>query len=664
MPLAVEATTLYLQATTAAGHKSDKQRLRQQFGIAADFAEKIKSCLGSTSTASKTQSDPTSSLKCSGPIFSDVKLSTKEQTLLLRSSKLNGTTFPPWSSADADNAGDGELFTDPGGFLPLSSSQKQFFSTWSRPTDILGNQFTLLGDGGSDLIQDVLSDCSVIASLCSAVAWEERSKKPLVSNIIYPQSISTSGRYVVRLFFNGVFRKVVIDDYLPVSNTVRRIHVVSKSNDRLLWPALVEKAYLKVMGGYDFPGSNAASDLFALTTWIPEHILLHIDPIDISTLWQRITVSWRYNDLLLTIGTGKLSREEELSVGLISEHDYAILDLKVLDDDTKVVLIKNPWSCGPSLDIQGSLRGLQDKLPASSGCFWMEFSQLCIRFNSLYLNWNPQLFRHKKQVHFDWNMHNGSAVNSLYLCPQFALENRNSTAANVWLLLSRHIRKRNDAKTYIGLYIFNDPGTRIWIRKSTVIKTKFVDSQQTLVKVEVPPKTSYTIVAGAQTDMLETNYFSLFVYCTLPVNLQSVTEGLATRTGISGQWTELSAGGNSLCTTFASNPQFKLVILKETTLQLFIETSATIPVLAHIVWGGGRRVQTVRKRDIALDTGEYSVGCALSKQARIMAGEYTVVVSLYEAGVMGDFHLEVMSDESCILSRLADLWIGHFENGF
>ncbi len=87
-------------------------------------------------------------------------------------------------------------------------------------------------------------------------------------------AISRNGKYVIRLYFNGCSRKVVVDDRLPISRTTRALHVVDRNNPGLLWPALVEKAYLKVRGGYDFPGSNSGTDLWVLTGWIPEQLFI------------------------------------------------------------------------------------------------------------------------------------------------------------------------------------------------------------------------------------------------------------------------------------------------------------------------------------------------------------------------------------------------------
>jgi calpain-7 len=86
--------------------------------------------------------------------------------------------------------------------------------------------------------------------------------------------MSSSGKYTLKLNFNGTYRKVEIDDRLPVSTSSRVLHVVDRHNPSLLWPALVEKAYLKVRGSYDFPGSNSGTDLWILTGWIPEQIFL------------------------------------------------------------------------------------------------------------------------------------------------------------------------------------------------------------------------------------------------------------------------------------------------------------------------------------------------------------------------------------------------------
>jgi calpain-7 len=195
--------------------------------------------------------------------------------------------------------------------LKLSDAQREIFAGWRRPQDpeygrlksleskISGGETDMVVSDDIDLVQDITTDCSVVASLCAGVARANKghckvfscplqsikspinSPSQLLASMLFPYDhdkarplVSKSGKYIFRLHFNGCFRKVVIDDRLPASNISRSLHVIDRNNPQLLWPALVEKAYLKVRGGYDFPGSNSGTDLWILTGWIPEQIFL------------------------------------------------------------------------------------------------------------------------------------------------------------------------------------------------------------------------------------------------------------------------------------------------------------------------------------------------------------------------------------------------------
>jgi calpain-7 len=104
---------------------------------------------------------------------------------------------------------------DPTGLLPLSSAQTSILESWKRPHEI-SPDFRLLPHPGEalDLTQDIVTDCSVVASLCVASRREEKGFGPTVTQMLYPQDStgrpvqSKNGKYVVKLFFNGCYRKV------------------------------------------------------------------------------------------------------------------------------------------------------------------------------------------------------------------------------------------------------------------------------------------------------------------------------------------------------------------------------------------------------------------------------------------------------------------------
>ncbi|CAZ83891.1 unnamed protein product [Tuber melanosporum] len=620
-------------------------------------------------------------------LISTNKLTVKEQTLLWKSSKVNGLSYPPWESdpKPSEFFPDG-LFSDPSGFLHLSDSQRSMLAAWRRPNEIFENGEVSFPGGGRtlDLTQDVVTDCSVVASLCSAIGREEHGFGKILSNILYPQNkydcpiTSPLGKYIVKLYFNGCFRKVIVDDYLPVSNNSRALHVTCRNDPNVFYPALIEKAYLKLMGGYDFPGSNSGTDLLALTGWIPEHVFLQSDDVLPGSLWKRMYKAWRYGDVLITLGTGGMTRREEMELGLIGDHDYAVLALKE-EKGQGMLLVKNPWSEGtvwkgaPVFDSDeeedfdaGSgvspfeTNKIGNALPAASeeetspGVFWISQDNIFRHFASIYLNWNPSLFAHRNDTHFTWDLSGKRSEGCIGGNPQFCLENPNPRPALVWLLLGRHIVSTGSYKaqtgivtektSYISLYVFESPGRRVYRSESALHTGPYVDSPQTLLRIDaIPPKTKYTVAVSSQ-DLSKTQHtFTLSAFSLNPIRISEAEDPYSFHSVLQSQWLPDTAGGNAQSPTYSTNPQFRLSVPSACDLMLLLEACDTLPVHVKLVWGNGKRVASVTTRDIITESGEYRRGCAHAETASLQKGIYTIVASTFEPGQIGDFTLTVGS---------------------
>ena len=211
-----------MDALKLADTPRDKRKFDSKCKELLSIAERIKRLKGGSrrdSEAESTNRDTSSSAatcglppRCREPV-STRSLSNREQIILLEDSKLNGFVFPPWAAFPEEEQfelhEDSELFTyvtPPSLFsfhvltlgrdaaeLSLSPEQGKAFMGWKRPRDLLAEDVapgdgdpaepTMLPTEPMDLVQDVTSDCSVVASLCTGVSLGGRNYSKVLPSI-------------------------------------------------------------------------------------------------------------------------------------------------------------------------------------------------------------------------------------------------------------------------------------------------------------------------------------------------------------------------------------------------------------------------------------------------------------------------------------------------
>jgi calpain-7 len=378
--------------------------------------------------------------------------------------------------------------------------------------------------------------------------------------------------------------------------------------------------------------------------------------------------------VFVTLGTGRLSRSEEEALGLVGEHDYAVLDLDS-QPGSRRLLVKNPWCDGlvwrsrgasttvnPKHDpLLSAARLQQMSVPPSNalptGSFWISLEDVAQNFESMYLNWNPSLFSHRQDHHFTWKMPRNGLALTLADNPQYSL--RPEVDGEVWILLSRHfadaeleIAKRRSGSLaavarqlgFMSIYVFDTDGRRVKLTDGFSYRGPYVDSPQTLAKFPTKKGKCYTVVMAQQDLPLSSYSFTFSFFSSAPVQVKAAEEKMKHFTEISGAWSRRTAGGNASSLTYSQNPQFSISIAQSTPLTLLLATDvADVPVHVDLVWARGERVGSITVKDIVGTSGDYRRGCAVSEVSSVDAGTYTVVCSTFEPGQLGDFVLRVGS---------------------
>ena len=394
--------------------------------------------------------------------------------------------------------------------------------------------------------------------------------------------------------------------------------------------------------------------------------------------------SFGFGDVMITLGTGKLSCKEERELGLAGAHDYAVLDMRE-SGSQRLFLIKNPWCDGltfkgyrdadhavdDSAGIRESLqhvwtedfrKALPRNPPTATGTFWMSYEDVIQNFESLYLNWNPGLFLCRQDFHFSWTIPSITNPGSFTHNPQYSVQT--DAKATVWILLSRHfatgeheiVQEKSDVPVenassplgFISLYVFKAGGRRVYLSDDAFHRGSFVDSPQTLARLEMAAATPYTIVAAQHALPLPRYSFTLSFFSRLPLTITPAADALPYFTIHRGLWSHRTAGGNASSSSYPINPQFSISVPSATDLTLILESDEEeLAVHVKMVWACGERVTAVTIRDILGGSGDYRRGCALATLRNVTEGKYTIVCSTFEAGQTGSFTLRVGSMVPC-----------------
>jgi calpain-7 len=618
-------------------------------------------------------------------------------------------------------------YTDPDGPLPLAEQQLQRQAVWESVRASSEGEMPCIvrGDTISPLAitQSVVGDCSFLSSLSVCAEWERRFHKPLITALLYPQHpsthrpvLSSTGHYVVRFFFNGCWRCVSIDDRLPMcprgfslgggSPTAQRRLLCSASNVRgELWVSLLEKAFMKVRGGYALgaAGSISATDIRFLCGWIPEQLETSTlrgshskDQADL--LWLRLLTGFAAGDCLITLSSGP-----QAARGLIPCHSYAVLDVREVGPaGVRMVYVKNPWGlqrytgryhptdtkrwtsqlCA-ALHYDAASHAMVD-----NGLFWMEFSDVLAEFMHVTLAWNPASFSQSAHLVTLSCPHNERHYRQNDMAQ---LKLAATMGGEVWVLLSRHLPMRRQdiwennpflagTQAFLGARIYHGTQQPLEHCGSTALcSSPLSNSYNVLLKFPsgshpnlwiVPIQASQNDnVAG---DMHEAwSHLSLSIYAFIPLQLRKVPaaatqlhvqDALPHQHQLSGSWTTTSAGGCSNFPSFSANPMWRLTVRGgggSTTLRLDLTPASKMTQVGMQLLqcqggryraGGGRR--GLPSDIVVASSGTFRPGFCSLLQENCPPGQYTLVPSTFQPQTLDTFILQIASSQPVTLTQL------------
>ncbi|KAG5666810.1 hypothetical protein PVAND_014820 [Polypedilum vanderplanki] len=287
-------------------------------------------------------------------------------------------------------------------------------AVWLRPGQIVKYpKLFVNGCSRFDLKQgNNLGNCWVIAAMANLAMHPKLLNQVVcIDNGDFDESYA--GIFHFRFWHNAHWIDIVIDDRLPTQN--EKLMFVRSTEENEFWSALLEKAYAKLYGGYDYIIGGFCNDALSnFTGGVTEtYDLCNPDP----KLFIMMKKSFERNTLM-DVALLDPSKER---LGLYSPHAYSItkvVTIKTLDDkEVDLIRIRNPWGNhvewrGAWSDKSKNWENVSDEEKArikfkvnTDGEFYMSFQDFLKSFDEIEIcNLTPDLLDCTPRSDREWKM--------------------------------------------------------------------------------------------------------------------------------------------------------------------------------------------------------------------------------------------------------------------
>ena len=132
---------------------------------------------------------------------------------------------------------------------------------------------------------------------------------------------------------------------------------------------------------------------------IPESIVISDIP-DYATFWKKVYKNYHEGNIILSISSYKKDKLAK-DIDVISNHAYAIIDLKEIED-YKIIKCMNPWGKNSPMkifetdELYKKFCNIND---LEKGIFWIKWEDVIKYFHILYISWNPFIYQFSKRLH-------------------------------------------------------------------------------------------------------------------------------------------------------------------------------------------------------------------------------------------------------------------------